>query len=231
MRFGRPGGHCDHPILLRLIVLLLLLANGAYFAWVQGLLADWGLAPVQQSEPQRLAQQIRPEAVRILPSDEARRVEVAPVAPKPAECLQAGPLDDAQVAPLRASLGAWPAGSWALEQTVEPARWIVYMGKYPTIEAVNKKKAELRYLGVSFQEVVNPALELGLSLGGFKTEPEANDQLNLLSQRGVRTARVVVERPELRGQLLKFPTVDETLRARIDELKTMLAGKPLRACR
>ena len=217
--------------MLRLIVLLLLLANGAYFAWAQGLLAAWGVAPAQQSEPQRLAQQIRPEALRILSADEARRVEVATSAPKSAECLQAGPFEDAQVAPLRASLGALPAGSWILEPTVEPARWIVYMGKYPNIEAVNKKKAELRYLGVSFQALVNPALELGLALGGYKSEDEANEQLNQVSQRGVRTARVVVERPELRGQLLRFPTIDDTLRPRIDELRTALAGKPLRACR
>jgi len=217
--------------LLRLLVLLLLLANGAYFAWAQGLLAAWGVAPAQQSEPQRLAQQIRPEALRILPADDARRIEVAAAVPKPAECLQAGPFDDGQAAPLRASLASLPSGSWTLEPTVEPARWIVYMGKYPNTEAVNKKKAELRYLGVSFQALVNPALEPGLSLGGFKTEAEANEQLNQLSQKGVRTARVVVERPEVRGQQLKIPTIDEALRPRIDELKTALAGKPLRACR
>ena len=217
--------------MLRLIVLLLLFANGAYFAWAQGLLVAWGVAPAQQSEPQRLAQQIRPEALKVLPADEARRVEVATGLPKPAECLQAGPFEDAQAAPLRASLASWPTGSWSLEPTVEPAHWIVYMGKYPTIEAVNKKKAELRYLGVSFQSVLNPALEFGLSLGGFRTEDEANRLLGELSQRGVRTARVVVERPEVRGQQLKFPTVDEALRPRLDELKTVLAGKALRACR
>ena len=217
--------------MLRLIVLLLLLANGAYYAWAQGLLADWGVAPAQQSEPQRLAQQIRPDALKILPADEAKRVEVAAAVPKPAECLQAGPFEEAQAAPLRASLASWPAGSWTLEPTVEPANWIVYMGKYPTIEAVNKKKAELRYLGVSFQSVINPTLEFGVSLGGFRAEAEANEQLNQLSQRGVRTARVVMERPEVRGQQLKFPTIDEALRPRIDELKTVLAGKPLRACR
>ena len=133
--------------MLRLIVLLLLLANGAYFAWAQGLLAAWGYAPVQQSEPQRLTQQIRPEALKVVPVEEARRVEVSAAVAKAAECLQAGPFEEAQAAPLRASLVSWPAGSWTLEPTVEPARWIVYMGKYATIEAVNKKKAELRYLG------------------------------------------------------------------------------------
>ena len=217
--------------MLRLIVLLLLFANGAYFAWAQGLLAAWGVAPAQQSEPQRLAQQIRPAALKVLPADEAKRAEVATGLPKPAECLQAGPFEDAQAAPLRASLASWPAGSWSLEPMVEPAHWIVYMGKYPTIESVNKKKAELRYLGVSFQSVLNPALEFGLSLGGFRTENEADWLLGELSQRGVRTARVVVERPEVRGQQLKFPTVDEALRPRLDDLKTVLAGKALRACR
>lgn len=217
--------------MLRLIVLLLLLANGAYFAYAQGLLAAWGFAPAVQTEPQRLAQQIRPESVRILAPDEVRRVEVAAAAPRPAECLQAGPFEEAQAAPLRATLASWPAGSWTLEQTVEPARWIVYMGKYASIEAVNKKKGELRQIGVSFQALANPALELGLSLGGFRTEEEANQHLEALSQRGVRTARVVVERPEVRGQVLKFPSLDDALRSRVDELRTALAGKPLRACR
>ncbi|MDB5947724.1 MAG: hypothetical protein JWQ33_2750, partial [Ramlibacter sp.] len=110
-------------------------------------------------------------------------------------------------------------------------RWIVYMGKYPSAEAVNKKKGELRQLGVSFQPLVNPALELGLSLGGFTSEDQANEHLNTLAQRGVHTARVVVERPELRGQLLKLLAVDDALRTRVDELKTALAGKSLRACR
>ena len=217
--------------MLRLIVLLLLLANGAYYAWSQGLLSAWGYAPVTQSEPQRMLQQIRPETLRIMNPGDARPLEVSAAAPKSAECLLAGPFDDTQVAPLRTSLGAWPAGSWVLEPTVEPARWIVYMGKYPSVEAVNKKKGELRQIGVSFQALVNPALEPGLSLGGFKTEDGANELLATLSRRGVHTARVVVERPELRGQMLKLPAVDDALRARVDELKAALAGKALRACR
>ena len=49
--------------MLRFFVLVLLLANAAYYAWSQGLLLEWGLAPVSQSEPQRLAEQIRPEEI------------------------------------------------------------------------------------------------------------------------------------------------------------------------
>ena len=218
-------------MMLRLLVLVLLLANGAYYAWSQGLLAAWDFAPATQNEPQRLIQQIKPESLRILNADEAKPAEISAVAARPVECLLAGPFEDAQVPPLRTGLVAWPAGSWAFEPSVEPARWIVYMGKYPTPEAVNKKKGELRQLGVSFQPLVNPALELGLSLGGFTSEDRANEHLSALAQRGVHTARVVVERPELRGQLLRLLAVDDAMRSRLDELKAALGGKSLRACR
>jgi hypothetical protein len=217
--------------MLRLTVLLLVLANAAYFAWSQGMLAVLGLTPAQQSEPQRLAQQIRPEALRIASADEARRIEATPAAPRVAECLQAGPLEEPQAASLRQVLDGWPLGSWVLEPGVEPARWIVYMGKYLTVENVNRKKAELRQLGVSFEPLSNPTLELGLSLGAFTSQAEANQQLAALSQRGVRTARVVQERPEARGPVLRLAAVDDALRPRLDDLKPALGGKALRACR
>jgi hypothetical protein len=218
-------------MMLRLLVLVLLLANGWYYAWSQGLLAAFDFAPPTQAEPQRLNQQIKPESLRILNADEAKPTEVSTAVAKPVECLVAGPFEDAQVPPLRTGLGAWPPGSWTFEPSIEPARWIVYMGKYPTAEAVTRKKGELRQLGVSFQPLVNPALEPGLSLGGFTSEDKANDHLSSLAQRGVHTARVVVERPELRGQLLRMLAVDDALRARLDELKTVLGGKSMRACR
>lgn len=219
--------------MLRLVVLLLLLANGGYFAWSQGLLRSWGLAPVQQAEPQRLQQQIRPETLRLLSADEARRIETsAPLAVRAPECLQAGLFDEKQVAALRPSLEPLlPPGSWQLEEVVEPARWIIYMGKYPNAEAVNKKKAELRQIGVSFEGLSNAAMEPGLSLGGFTSQAAAQQQLDRLAQRGVRTARVAQERPEVRGQSLKLPLVDEALRPRLEELKPLLNGKPLRSCR
>jgi hypothetical protein len=55
--------------------------------------------------------------------------------------------------------------------------------------------------------------------------------MEALAQRGIRTAKVVQERPEARGQLLKLPAVDDGLRARLDNLKPALNGKTLQACR
>jgi len=218
--------------MLRLLVLLLLLANGGYYAWAQGYLLPWGLGPAQQAEPQRLGQQIRPEAVRVLKPDELRRIEtVAAAGPRPAECLQAGPLDEARLASLRPLLDTLPATAWSLEEAVEPPRWIVYMGRYAGVEQLARKRAELRQLGISFEPLSNPELEPGLSLGGHPTQPAAQQQLEQLANRGVRTARVVQERPEQRGQRLLLPAVDDNLRPRLEELKTALNGRPFRPCR
>jgi hypothetical protein len=214
--------------MLRLLVLLLLLANAAYFAWSQNLLAPIGLAPTAQSEPQRVAQQVKPEAIRVLPGDEAKRIEVAAAR---TDCLQAGLFTDSEADSLKQALDTWPAGSWTIEPAVDPPRWIVYMGKYPEPAALEKKKSELRGMNVAFEPLTSAALEPGLSLGGYPTEAAAKQQLEALTQKGVRTAKVVQEKPETKGQSLKLPAVDDTLRAKLDDLKPALNGKPLKACR
>ena len=103
--------------MLRFFVLVLLLANAGYYAWSQGLLLEWGLAPASQSEPQRLAQQIHPELLRVagaktqplaavpsVPTRAAQQPASVPAslpaevpvaaAPQAGECLQAGVFDD-----------------------------------------------------------------------------------------------------------------------------------------
>ena len=219
--------------MLRLLALLLILLNGIYYAWSNNLLRPYGFAPAQQTEPYRLTQQVRPELVRILPSDEARRADVAAqTVVRAGDCLQAGLFDDAQTSALRQSAQAvLPSGSWLLDVAIEPARWIVYMGKYPDAQTLAKKRAELAALNLRFEPLTNPALDFGLSLGGFETETRANGALAALGKQGVHTAHVVQERPELRGTLFRIPAVDDALKAKLDELKTALAGKPLLACR
>jgi hypothetical protein len=222
--------------MLRLVVLALLLANAGYFAWTHGLLADYGIGPFAQAEPQRLTQQIRPEAMRILTAAEARQLDssstaAAPAAQPVAECLQAGLFTPEQTTALRAGLeSSLPIGSWSLESSTEPGRWIVYMGKYNSDDALAKKRTELRGLGVSFEPLVNPALAPGLSLGHYGSQAEAERGLTNAATRGVRTAKVVLERPEARGQLLKLPAVDAALKAKLEPLKAQLSGKPLQAC-
>lgn len=218
--------------MLRLLLLTLVLANGVYFAWTSGLLRAYGFAPAQQSEPQRMAQQIRPEALRVLSAGEVKGVEAqvqTDLAPK--ECLQAGPFDEVAAGALRAALEAgWPPGSWQLDAVSQPARWIVYMGKYPNAEALVKKRAELANMNLKLEALTNPALEIGISLGGFDTQIAANAELVRLNQRGIRTARVVLEHEAAQVSQLKLPAVTEPLKTRLESLRPAMAGKAFRKC-
>lgn len=218
--------------MLRLFVLVLLLANGLFYAWSNGLLRAYGFAPVAVSEPHRLTQQLKPDSIQLLNAAEFKQVEaqvLADLAPK--ECLRVGPFDDGQTASLREALEkTLPAGAWQLEVSKEPARWVVYMGAYATVELQAKKRAELNGLGIKSEAINTPALGLGLSLGGFVTEVAAKAELARLTPKGIRTAKVVQEREEGAWSVLKLPAVTELLRAKLAELKPVLAGKPFETC-
>ena len=227
--------------MLRLIVVLLLLANGFYYAWTQGHLAMFGLAPVPQTEPGRIAQQIKPEAIRILGPNDAKPVDssagptsslssVSATPAKPLECLQTPVLGERVAAAVRSALQLLPAGSWSMDSAEQAGRWIVYMGKYNDPDVLAKKKSELRRIDVTVDTLQNPKLEPGISLGGHASAALANQELVILNQRGVRTAKVVQEIAPAQGQILRLPAVDDALRAQLEPVTTALGAVVLRAC-
>ena len=214
--------------MLRVLVLALLLANAAYFAWGQGLLAAYDFAPARQSEPERLAQQIRPEAMQLIT---AGPVPPSANAPASAQCLQVGVFTEQQAHALRPRLqGSLPAGSWSFESSGESVRWIIYMGKYISKDAMNRKRLKLQQLGLTFEPPLSPMLNPGLSLGNFSSKAEAENALAQMNQRGIRSAKVVLERPELPSLWLKLPAADASMRTRLDTLKPQFAGKAVQAC-
>ncbi len=245
--------------MLRLAVIVLLLANAGYYAWSQGLLKDWGFAPEEQAEPQRMDQQIRPETLQILrvtpgkassslpsssPSSSAAPAGPAsadasaissssapstPPSADTAECLQAGVFDERQAEALRTAAASLPQGSWALDPTPVPGRWMLYMGRFEDQDALDRKRAELRARKVDHDRA-GGTLELGLSLGRFTSKDAAERELANLGTKGVRTARVVQERPDTAGFTLRLQSVNDALRPQLDALRTAMAGKTLRTC-
>ena len=222
--------------MLRILVLVLLLANGVYFAWSQRYFQMYGFAPVTLTEPQRLQAQIKPENIRLLTEAELERAQALASQPaqppQPArDCLQAGPLNDKQVAQVRKALdAALPAGSWGIETTPAPARWVIYMGRFASDEVMLKKQAELKALGVDGQAAAAGELEPGLVLAVLESEAAANTELARLAAKGIRTARVLQGRDAGPVNLLKIPAATEPMRAKLAEAKAALAGVALKAC-
>ncbi|TXT40740.1 MAG: sporulation-related protein [Comamonadaceae bacterium] len=223
--------------MLRALVLVLFLLNGAYFAWSQGWLRAYGWGPTVQSEPHRLQQQINPEAIEIINESEARKIQaeqpqvVAASAAQASVCLQSGWIDIERGEALRSVLKtALPAQSWELQEVLVPERWIIYMGKYANVAEMDKKRAQLDSLHLTFEPLSNSTLAPGLSLGAFASQAQANTALEALAKRGVRTARVLQEHPEQRGLRLRLPEVNDSLQASLPAIRAALGGQALLVC-
>ena len=234
--------------MLRIVAIVLLLANGAYFAWTSGWLTGMGLPPAQQREPERLQAQIDPGTLRLLNGERAespaappakapepqppQAPDTAPVAAAPAQaCWQAAGFTPQQADSLRDALGrtGLAADQWQLSEVRSSGRWVVFMGRYND-EQMLKKKTELRELKIEFREVNLPSTGPGLALGTFSSEEAVQQALKDVVKKGVRTARSAVERPEVVAMTLRLPAITEAQRTAVEALGDALAGKRLERC-
>ena len=222
---------------LRLVVLLLLSANIAFYAWTQGWLDNLiGVRAGGDREPERLARQVRPETVRVLSprAASAAMATASAATPTPAgaglvaTCLEAGPYSLAEVNAVEGLVKAvLPAGSWARRSTERPASWIVYMGKYASRDTLEKKEDELRRIKLPFEEVDSPPdLAFGLALGRYNNRVAADAALAQLALRGLRTARVV-GLAAATVYALRIERADSVLAAMIAGLQGDVRGEPL----
>ncbi len=252
--------------MLRFIVLLLLVANGFFYAWSNGFLSQWGWAAKSQRETFRLNEQIEPERIVIRPNDKLTQTAAPDALPTAVQtlaststtapasvaaplmptisaaattstiCLTAGAFNDRQSSAIKQALDSkLPNVRWRFETVNLPARWIVYMGKYANNNAREQKKSQLDQIKVPYEVLTEGKLEPGISLGSHATQAIANQALQKLVRQGVRTARVLQELPEQKGQSLVIPALDEANRVKLNELyaglATQLTNKPLQACK
>jgi hypothetical protein len=213
------------------LVMALIAANGAVWAWWHGWLAPLVAAPgAEQRDPDRLTRQLRPETVllRTAPAQgggDAKPASAAamPAAASPAAvaaCLEAGPFGDNTMPAVERELAAAGLAATAF-RVVEgaPLSWWIYMGRYPNDAAARRKSEELRKIGIEHDTVRSPAdLRPGLALGRFTDREHAQAALGRLSDRGIRTARVVEVADAPRTRRVQVATSDAALAARIQGL-------------
>lgn len=230
--------------MLRGLALLLVLANLAFFAWTRGWLDPLIGSAQSQSEPGRLAQQVRPETIVLLdPTAAATAAAAAKAASEAAaasRCIEAGPFVTSEAQAAETALAADPAASAIAPRgtrvPVDPrSQWIVSLGNPASREVQAQKEAELKRLGVPFEElIVAPAAsdveQVRLVIGRFDSMADADLALAALTTRGVRSARVMELPPPADSVRLRF----DGLAA--DEASVMLAlaptvvGKPFTEC-
>lgn len=226
--------------MLRRLLFLLLLANLLFFAWSQGWLVGLiGLRPDAQREPERLARQVRPETIVVLPPAPARPTSAAAsasaaAADKPA-CLEAGPFGTgasiSAMATLRALQPPLPPGSW-VEVTIErPGAWLVVLPRPGSREALARRDEELKRQRIAYEVLDGPEELAGsLSLGRFDEREAADKTLAQLSQRGIRPARVAELHAASTLHLLRAARADKALAAQLAAIRSDALGRGFVPC-
>jgi len=229
--------------MLRGLALLLVLANLAVFAWTRGWLDPITGVKTSQSEPGRLAQQVRPETIVLLDPNAVVATKAASEAASALRCVESGPFVAAEVAAAEAALAADPAASGIASRgtrvPVDPrSQWIVTLGNPASRDVQAQKEAELKRLGVPFEELIvasaasaaSDAEQVRLVMGRFDSMADADLALAALNTRGVRSARVIELPPPPDSVRLRFDglSVDETSTVR--ELASTVVGKPFADC-
>jgi hypothetical protein len=203
--------------MLRVLVLLLLLANAVFFAWTQGALDHvLGVRSIGDREPERQNQQVRPGDLVVVSKDSA---VAAPA--MASQCVEAGPFSPGQISSVEQAAATAQAGlTWTRRSVEVPAVWALVMGPYPNREAIDKKVEELKRTRVTFEELTAPAnFKLALSLGRYSSQQEADTALAALSTRGIKTARVAQLSAAVSQIYLRTETSDEKALANLRSLK------------
>lgn len=240
--------------MLQRLVVLLLLANLLFFAWSRGWLEQiTGSRVHPEREPERLARQVNPELVVILPPGAAPAANAtgagasasAPATTAPAaaassvsaagSCLEAGPFATgaavSAVAALQALQPALPPGSWVEVKTDRPGSWMVYMGRFPNRDALTKKDEELKRTRVSYESLTAPAdLVPGFSFGRYDDRGAADRALEQLGQRGVRSARVVELSAPATQHMLRAEKADAAVAAQLTAIRSSALGRGFVPC-
>ncbi len=99
-------------------------------------------------------------------------------------------------------------------------------------EGADKKAGELRNLGVTDFYIIleNTPQRWGISLGIFKTEEAARGQLNALSQKGVRSARLVEHKIPLTKAAFQLRQLDAGGKEILERVRQGFPGQEARDC-
>jgi hypothetical protein len=213
--------------MLRAFLAALIIVNVVFFSWTRGWLDGViGLSSQHDREPQRLAAQVAPEALQILPP--TTLVQRTP----PPLCLEAGPFTPAELPQAELALRrALPEGGWSLTTLQRPGSWMVYMGRYTSRETMQRRAEELRRREVAFEEVRNlPDYEPGFIFGRYNSAADAQDSLRRLTEQKVRFARVVQLEPPSTRHMLRIARADAQTQALAAQAGELAQGRRLQVC-
>jgi len=218
---------------LRVFFFLLLLANASFLAF------SWYWPGMQSgSEVQIMEQQLNPEKIRLLGSDQASVLARKPEPPKPPPhaadaCLEWGAFAAADTARAEQALAVLALGDKLGRRRLEDAAgYWVYIPPLANRQAAIQKAGELKRLGVDDYFIIpdDPEWRNAVSLGVFKTEEAANARLTALRTKGVRSAIVGARDAQGGKTYFRVSEAGAAIAAKLNELKQNFPGTDVREC-
>jgi hypothetical protein len=222
---------------------LLVLANVFFFAWARGWLVPmWPPPRAGEREPERLQAQVFPDNVRVLGAAAtvanagqpgaatAARTPATPSAPSAAagtpQCLEAGPFAAAELGGVAAALvqAGVPATAWTRVPSSNQG-WLVYAGRFADVNARRTMLQDWRRLGLSVDLMDSPPeWAPGLVLSSHPSKEAAEVALSGLPGSVSQVSRVVPTPAAAQPSVLRVPSADASLAARLLALPAPLQG-------
>jgi hypothetical protein len=218
---------------MRLAFFVLLFINVILFAVGQGY---WGEQATGR-EPDRLQRQIEPEKLRIVSAVTTANAATASAAPaarvdaaricKRVEWLST--TESTSIEKAAAEFPGWEVSRIPRQEA--PVHWVV-IPELLTRALAEKKKAELRQLGITEGEIVEHATlgPYAVSLGVFRGPSLAEEFLQLLAKKGVRSARLIKRELPAEKFALELRAPADELNKRLPDWMTPLTGINLIDC-
>jgi hypothetical protein len=207
---------------MRTVVLLLILANLALFAYTR-------LDAMAGGEGARVAAQVDADKIKILTPQQVAALNPAKIAALADVCAEWGPLSDAERAKALGELEPLQLGRLLTQRRVDvdSAFW-VSVGPFANKGAADKRVGELRAQGVSDVSAVDSKGQYAVSLGVFRTEQAARARVDALERQGVAAAKVEPRQQTYPQTMLVVRDPREPVVARLRELQPQYVGSELR---
>jgi hypothetical protein len=209
---------------MRALVLLLLFANLAFYAWWR-----YG-APADAADTAPLSRQIEPEKLKVIaPANLPPAATPKKPASVAASCLEWGSFTVADAPRAEQALEPLGLGArLAQRRTEEVAGWWVFIPPQASRQGALRKAQELRNLGVDEYFIMQ---DWALSLGVFRSEEAAQARLAALRAQGVRSAQVGSRETVVPKVWLQVKGADAALQNKLKDIARQVDGTELKDCR
>jgi hypothetical protein len=232
---------------------ILLLGNAILFAVMQYGGLGWGAQelqaqpalradmirqmPAPQSTPAKTVQSTPAKTIPVpVPAQAAVSSVPAPASTLPAAnpdtlvCFEWGDFSGADLTRATAALSTLQLANKLGQRKIErDTGYWVYFAPFKNKAAVKQKIAELKVLGINEYFVVQTPGKLlnAISLGVFKTREAAQNFLDQMRAKGVRTAKVGEQASKLKVTLFMLNGVDAATEAKLTAMQKDFAGTEL----